>query len=77
MSTDPTDRPPLEEPLARLERELIRAYLAGAGEDFHALMMRTDDEARTLLAEASRYASEKLGEIEARSHYVRGLHGEP
>lgn len=68
---------PVEQPLAELERQLIGAYLAGAGEDFHALMMRTDDEARELLAEASRYASEKLGEIEARSHYVRELHGEP
>ena len=77
MSTDRMDRPPLEEPMAGLERELIRAYLAGAGEDFHTLMMRTDDEARRLLAEASRYASEKLGEIEARSRYVRELHGEP
>lgn len=76
-SVSHTDTHPIEQPLAELERQLIRAYLDGAGEDFHALMMRTDDEARKLLAEASRYASEKLGEIEARSHYVRELHGEP
>ena len=48
MTTNHTDRPPLEQPLAGLERQL-----------------------------ASRYASEKLSEIEARAHYVRTLHGEP
>ena len=75
--TIPTDRPPLEEPLAALERELIGAYLAGAGQDLHALLARDDKEARTLLAAASRYASEKLTEVEARSHYLRNLHREP
>jgi hypothetical protein len=41
-----------------------------------ALLARDDQEARRLLAEASRYASVKLSEVEARSHYVRSLHGE-
>jgi hypothetical protein len=77
MTTNHTDRPPLEQPLAGLERQLIGAYLAGAGQDLHTLMMRHDEEARKLLADASRYASEKLSEIEARAHYVRTLHGEP
>lgn len=75
-SNSDTDRTPLEQPLAELERELIAAYLAGAGQDFHTLIMRDDPEARQLLAEASRYASEKLSEVEARSRYVRHLHGE-
>ena len=73
---NPIETPPIEQPLAELERQLIREYLAGAGEDVAALMMRTDDEARQRLAEASRHASAKLGEIEAKSHYVRELHGE-
>jgi hypothetical protein len=77
MSTKRDDRPPLEEPLAELERHLINAYLAGAGHDFHTLMGRDDDEARQLLADASRYATGKLSEVEARSHYLRVLHGEP
>jgi hypothetical protein len=77
MTPNHTDKPALEQPLAILERQLIGAYLAGAGQDLHTLMMRNDEEARKLLADASRYASEKLSEIEARSHYVRELHGEP
>jgi hypothetical protein len=66
---------PMEEPLAELERQLIGAYLAGAGENFQSLMARNDDAARKLLAEASLYASDRLCEIESRSHYLRKLHG--
>jgi hypothetical protein len=70
------DTAPLEDPLAELERDLIRAFLAGAGHDFHTLTMRNDDEARQLLRAASQYASTKLSEIETRLHYVRSLHGQ-
>jgi len=68
---------PLHEPLAELENELISAYVAGAGYDVDELRTRTDEDARRVLAEASRYASAKLSEVEARSHYVHTLHGEP
>jgi hypothetical protein len=54
----------------------MKAYIAGAGQDMEALLRRTDDEARRLLADASRYAAAKLTEVEARSHYLRHLHGE-
>ena len=77
MTTNDNDRPPLEEPLAELERHLIAAYLTGAGKEYHALLARNDDEARKILAEASRYAGEKLTEIETRAHFMRSLHGEP
>lgn len=77
MTTKNTyDGPPLEEPLAGLERQLIKAYVAGAGHELEALLARHDDEARRLLAEASQYAASKLSEVEARSHYLRHLHGE-
>ena len=76
MKTQP-DQTPLHEPLAELERQLISAYLAGAGYDVDQLRARTDDEARRLLAEASGYASAKLSEVEARSHYLHNLHGQP
>ena len=76
MTTSDTNRPPLEEPLAELERQLLAAYVAGAGQELHTLRTRRDEEARKLLADASRWASAKLSEIEARSHYVRQLHGE-
>ena len=75
-ATEFTDAVPLEEPLAELERHLISAYVAGAGEDLHQLQTRTDEAARHLLAEASRYASMKLSEIEARFHYLHMLHGD-
>lgn len=70
------DQPPLHEPLAELERHLISAYVAGAGYDLHDLQTRTDEQARSVLAAASRYASAKLSEVEARMHYVRALRGQ-
>ena len=70
-----TDTVPIEEPLAELERHLIAAYLAGTGQDLHDLRTRTDDAARNLLVEASRYASARLSEIEARFQYLQTLHG--
>jgi hypothetical protein len=69
------DERPLNDPLAEIESELISAYLAGAGHQREKLLGRHDDEARRLLAEASRYASAKLSEIEVRSRYLRRLHG--
>ena len=75
MATQKPEMPPIDEPLAEIERQLIGAYLAGAGHDLHELLTRNDDESRRLLSEAGRYASEKLSEIEARSHYVQALRG--
>ncbi len=77
MTNHPDETTPLHEPLAELERELISAYLAGAGHDLSELLTRTDAAAKRLLADASQYASEKLCEIESRSHYLHHLHGEP
>jgi hypothetical protein len=76
MKTDTEDQPPWEEPLATLERELLTAYVAGAGEDLHAVLNRHDQAAQRLLAEASVYASSRLTEVEARLHYLRSLRGE-
>jgi hypothetical protein len=77
MMTNREDTQPLHEPLAELERHLISAYVAGAGHDLDELLARTDDDARQVLADASRYASARLSEVEARSHYLHTLHGEP
>jgi hypothetical protein len=67
---------PLHDLLADLERHLIAAYLAGAGYELDVLEARTDEEARQQLAEASRYASARLSEIEARARYLHDLRGE-
>lgn len=77
MMTDQDSTHPLHDPFAELERQLIRAHVADAGHDLDELLARTDENARRLLAEASRYASAKLSEVEARSHYLHELHGEP
>jgi hypothetical protein len=66
----------MEEPLAALERDLMTAYVAGAGQDLHALLNRHDEAAQRLLAEASVYASSRLTEVESRLHYLRSLRGE-
>jgi hypothetical protein len=76
MKIDDSARPPLEEPLAGLERQLITEYLAAAGFEYHALLAQNDDRSRKLLADAALHASERLSEIEARSEYVHKLHGE-
>jgi hypothetical protein len=70
------DTPGSEEPLAELERQFIAEYLRDAGHDYHSLIIRHDDEARALLARAALHASQRLSEIEARSHYVHELHRE-
>jgi hypothetical protein len=68
------DRPPLEEPLAELERLLIEEYLRGFGHDSASLRARSDDAARKLLRDASEHAAVRLTEVESRAHYVRDLH---
>ena len=67
---------PIEEPLAQLERELMTAYIAGAGENIETLVTRTDETARRLLTDASMYATARLAEVETRLHYLRSLRGE-
>ena len=66
----------MKEPLAELEKELINAYVAGAGQEFQTLLARNDEAARRLLSDASLYATARLTEIETRSHYLRSLRGE-
>jgi hypothetical protein len=76
MTKNP-DMEPMHDPMAELERQLIRAFVAGAGQDLDELLRRTDEDAQRLLAAASQYASARLSEVEARSHYVHELHGQP
>lgn len=75
MTSTPMEHP-IEDPLAELERHLIDAYVSGAGHSLEDLRHRNDEAARTLLAQASQFASEKLSEVEARFHYLRSLRAE-
>jgi hypothetical protein len=76
MTTHEIDRPPLEEPLAELERLLISEYVTAAGLDLATLLLRHDEEAIRILSEATSHAAARLAEVEARSHYLKKLHGE-
>jgi hypothetical protein len=75
MRPNNIEQSPLEEPLVHLERQLVDAYLAGAGENLDDLMARDDEAAHQLLTAASLYASERLSEIESSAHLRRTLHG--
>ena len=74
MAADRTDIPPLEEPLAELERRIIDEYIRGLGHDPDRLRSSNDPGDRKILVDASTYAATRLSEVEARSHYVRELH---
>lgn len=66
----------IQDPLASLERQLISAYVAGAGQELESLLTRDDEAARKLLTDASQYASARLSEIESRVHYLHSLRGQ-
>ena len=74
--TDQTATRPVRAPLATLERHFLAAYVAGAGHDLQQLFGRDDEVAQRVLAEASRYASARLSEIDARAQYLQELHGQ-
>jgi hypothetical protein len=74
MPADRFDTPPLEEPLAELERRIIDDYIRERGHDPAVLRGSAEAGARQILIDASVYAANRLGEVEARSHYVRDLH---
>jgi hypothetical protein len=74
MAIDRTDMPPLEEPLAELERRIINDYIRARGHDPAELRASREPDAHQILIDAAVYAATRLSEVEARSHYVRELH---
>jgi hypothetical protein len=75
MSMEPGQQP-LQDPNGLLESELINEFLRTRGYDRRSLDSLPDDERRRLLRQASIHAAGKLTEIEARAHFVDGLHGD-
>jgi len=61
-------------PLEQLEQSLIAEYIQGKGYDPQKLADVSADVRAKLLIEASVYASGKLVEVEARSHYLADVH---
>ena len=74
MSAREFRTPPVDAPLGQLERSFIEEFVRARGYDPLALMDLPEDERVRLLKEASVYASGKLMEVEARSHFLDGLH---
>jgi hypothetical protein len=65
---------PLQAPFGQLERSLIDEFLRARGYDPAGLDDLPDDERERLLTDASVYASGKLVEVEARSHFLDEMH---
>jgi len=76
MNTDPAP-PAAEALLGKLERALINEYLGGLGYDPVRLAALPEVEREKLLADASVYASGRLVEVEARSHFLDQIHDSP
>lgn len=74
MSTEQPETRPLEAPLGQLERALIDEFVRARGYDPLKLKEVPDEERRALLKEASLYASGRLSEVEARSHFLDEIH---
>ena len=64
----------LAAPLGELERSLIAEFIRARGYDPNKLGELTEHDRHELLAAASVYASGKLGEVEARSHFLDEIH---
>ena len=61
-------------PLNELERTLIEEYIRQHGHDPDKLSDVSPDERERLLRDASVYASGRLVEVEARSHFLHEIH---
>lgn len=67
--------PCLEEgPQSALEKNFIIEYLKGKGHRLETLNQLPEEEAKSLMREACRYASLKLAEIESRAHVRESIH---
>ena len=75
MGKEPGQQPS-QDPNGLLESELINEFLRTRGYDLQSVENLPDDERRRLLRQASMHAAGRLTEIEARAHFVDGLHGD-
>jgi hypothetical protein len=64
----------VEAPFGRLERTLIYEFIRARGYDSTGLADLPEEQREHLLADASIYASGKLMEVEARSHFLNEIH---
>lgn len=64
-----------EGPQSALERKLINEYLQKKGYQIDDLFTLPKEEAKQLLKEASKYASLKMAEVEARAKFRKNIRG--
>jgi hypothetical protein len=64
----------LEDLFARLENAFIESYLRGKGITLSELSNLPESDAKSLMREASIYASGKMAEIDLKSHFINILH---
>lgn len=69
-----TERRPSEAPLSQLERSLIEEFVRARGYDPNTLTSLPEHDRQKLLSDAGVYASGKLMEVEARSHFLDEIH---
>jgi len=69
-----SDRPPIEDPHAALERAFIDEFLRARGHTLRTMAGLPSDEMAALLRAAVAHATLRLTEIEARAHYISELH---
>lgn len=75
MNTKPIfDIEPTEDRNAVLEKALIEEYLKEHGYSHESLKTLPPKLVKKIMQEASRYASLKMEEVEARAHFVKELH---
>jgi hypothetical protein len=71
-----SDRTPMTDPDALLERSLIDEFLQAHGASFATLHTLPAAQADGLLKEASRYASSRLMEVESRARFIDSIKGD-
>ncbi len=64
----------MDEPKVAMEKALIEEYLVSQGYSLEKLHELPERVAKQLMKEASKYASLKLEEIQARAHFVEEIH---
>jgi hypothetical protein len=69
-----TETRALKVPFGQLERSLINDFVRARGYDPNTLVDLPEDDREKLLADACIYASMKLVEVEARSHFLDKIH---
>jgi len=68
------DNQNMEDPNAVLEKALLEEYLHGRGYSLEKLKEMPKEMVEMLMKEATRYASLKMEEIQARAHFVDEIH---